>query len=67
MAQRITALVAYRKPAKQAFWDEECTDRVGAMRIGQQGKMEIKRFDTWVEVVEDFVLYADPGYRKLRR
>ena len=65
MAQRITAMVAYRHPAKYAFWDEGCTDRVGAMRIGKRGKIEINRYDAWVEVAENSILYADPGYKKI--
>jgi hypothetical protein len=65
MAQRITAMVAYRHPAKHAFWDETCIDRVGAMRIGAPGKLQIKRYDEWLEVDEAFILYADPSNKKL--
>lgn len=65
MAERLTAMVAYRHPRKHVFWDKECTDRVGAMREGKEGKLQIQRYDNWVELDEDYILYADPSAKKL--
>ena len=65
MAERLTAMLAYRHPAKHVFWDEGCTELVGAMRVGAKGKLQIQRYDEWLEVDEAYILYADPSNKKI--
>jgi hypothetical protein len=53
----MTAMMAYRHPGKRVFWDIECSQRVGRMRLDDDGKLYTQTPDGWQEIAPDRVLY----------
>jgi hypothetical protein len=59
MIKSMTAVTAYRYPTRRVFWDEACTQRVGLMKLKEDGSIYIKTNFVWKVVPSNFVLYTD--------
>lgn len=67
MVDRITAIEAYRRPGKRVYWDENLTERIGHMRMDEDGNLKVERGRVWVEVGSQYLFFTEVSGISRRR